>query len=346
MASASCQSLSLHPTLPSGGAAEASGEVSNSAATIGPARGEDQLKRQRKEVSPLPEAKAGSGPAMEKANGVGERPALLVMGLRRRHAQPHGQAPVGGDAWSSADATFYGDGGGGDASGCVFAPARPPPQRAHRWPPHAVNIRPPAARPPPAALRGAPSPTGCGPHGTPSAGRSMPAPTSSSPSWAGLPTVSAASTTWSYSTTPRSTTASSPDPSGGRRAACVPAARSRTLSACPPPCPAAHARGQSAACGRHGRGRVTTVRVASTSCRDYRQQCRGQRGHVAVEERLPSSLSLPRFLDGSSSAGALRAQFSLAEFNPSVSYNADNPSPAKGDVIFTNDVSFQDTARW
>ncbi|KAG2584498.1 protein transport protein SEC23-like isoform X1 [Panicum virgatum] len=36
-----------------------------------------------------------------------------------------------------------------------------------------------------------------------------------------------------------------------------------------------------------------------------------------------------------------QARFLLAKLNPSVSYNSDNPPPPGGDVIFTDDVSFQ-----
>jgi hypothetical protein len=36
----------------------------------------------------------------------------------------------------------------------------------------------------------------------------------------------------------------------------------------------------------------------------------------------------------------LQARFLLAKLNPSVTYNSDNPSPG-GDIIFTDDVSFQ-----
>jgi protein transport protein SEC23 len=35
-----------------------------------------------------------------------------------------------------------------------------------------------------------------------------------------------------------------------------------------------------------------------------------------------------------------QARFLLAKLNPSVTYNSDNPPPG-GDVIFTDDVSFQ-----
>jgi protein transport protein SEC23 len=37
----------------------------------------------------------------------------------------------------------------------------------------------------------------------------------------------------------------------------------------------------------------------------------------------------------------LQARFLLAKLNPSVAYNSDNPSPPGGDVIFTDDASFQ-----
>lgn len=36
----------------------------------------------------------------------------------------------------------------------------------------------------------------------------------------------------------------------------------------------------------------------------------------------------------------LQARFLLAKLNPSVAYNSDNPAPG-GDVIFTDDVSFE-----
>ncbi|KAG8057013.1 hypothetical protein GUJ93_ZPchr0002g24252 [Zizania palustris] len=40
-----------------------------------------------------------------------------------------------------------------------------------------------------------------------------------------------------------------------------------------------------------------------------------------------------------------QARFLLAKLNPSITYNSDNPSPG-GDVIFTDDVSFQPTTWW
>lgn len=38
---------------------------------------------------------------------------------------------------------------------------------------------------------------------------------------------------------------------------------------------------------------------------------------------------------------SLQARFLLAKLNPSVTYNSGNPPPPGGDVIFTDDVSFE-----
>ncbi|KAG8087409.1 hypothetical protein GUJ93_ZPchr0010g9914 [Zizania palustris] len=56
---------------------------------------------------------------------------------------------------------------------------------------------------------------------------------------------------------------------------------------------------------------------------------------TAIKERFP----VPRLVVCDQYGS--QARFLLAKLNPSVTYNSDNPPPPGGDVIFTDDVSFQ-----